>query len=90
MGIFCRKGRKSSSDLTSNDTYYAERAINAHLLDELLEGDNEAIENTTSDVGNVSLKQNAAYMVKSPIKAARNVAYENTSEFHEYDYINAQ
>ena len=26
----------------------------------------------------------------SPIKATRNVAYENTSEFSGYEYVNAQ
>ena len=48
---------------------------------------NEAKERRTSDASKVSLELNAAYMVKSPIETTRNVAYQNTSECHEYDYI---
>ena len=44
-------------------------------------------EGRTSDASKVPMEQNAAYMVKSPIVATRNVAYQNTSECHEYDYI---
>ena len=87
--ILRKKGRKASFDLTTNEAY-TDRIIQCHarLIDE---GDNEAIEHGTADLSKVPLEQNAAYMVKSPIVAARNVAYENTSEFSEYDYIlNAQ
>ena len=83
--ILRKKGRKASFDLTTNEAY-TERIIQCYtrLIDE---GDNEAIEHGTSDVSEVPLEQNAAYMMKSPIVADRNVAYENTNEFYEYNYI---
>ena len=83
--ILCKKGRKASFDLTANEAYTERiKQCHARLIDE---GDNEAIEHGTADFSKVPLKQNAAYVVKSPIVAARNVAYENTSELYEYNYI---
>ena len=58
---------------------------NAHHINEIY----DTIQHSTrrSDVNHVNLplEKNAAYTVKSPICTARNVAYENSSEY--YDYI---
>ena len=82
------KRRKATIfDLTTNEAYTGRTTCTQRLIDDHDHGDAEAIE---YDVNKVPMELNAAYMVKSPIKATRNVAYENTSEFSEYDYVNAQ
>ena len=89
--VIRRKGRirkASIFDLTTNEAYTGRATCTQRLIDDHDLGDTEAIE---YDINKVPTELNAAYnMVKSPIKATRNVAYENTSEFSEYDYVNAQ
>ena len=88
MVVICRnnyKGRKASIfDLTTNEAYTGRATCTQRLIDDH-DGDTEAIECCIlSDVSKVPMELNAAYM------ATRNVAHENTSEFSEYDYVNAQ
>lgn len=87
--VIHKKGRKASIfDLTTNEAY-TQREIRTPLINGH-DGDTEAIEYCISDVSKVPMELNAAYMVKSSIKATRNVAYENTCEFSGYEYVNAQ
>lgn len=82
---FCKKRRKGLFDLTTNEAYTERALMHARLIDE--DHNNDAIEVGTSNINEVPMEQNAAYVAKSLIQATTNVAYENTSEFYEYDYI---
>ena len=82
---FRKKGRKGLFDLTTNEAYTERALIHARLIDE--GHNNDAIEVGTSGISEVPMEQNAAYVAKSLIQATRNVAYDNTSESYEYDYI---
>ena len=87
MVILYKKWQKASFDLTTMKHTQKETCVMpVHHIDYDNEADNthEAIKHSISDVNNIPLEQNAAYIVKSPIMVARNVAYENASKFYEY------
>ena len=86
MVILYKKGQQASFDLTANEAYTEINMQDNHPIDED-DNTSQEIQHSIDDINNVPLEQNAAYIVNSSIVAARNMAYENASDFHEYDYI---